>query len=152
MVAERQDRYPKGTYKVLFTRHPSGGVGYCVINLATGLYSCSFSLWGLLKSIEGDLSTNRFPQSAMKYRTWGTGLAAERKDGEAAQDADAFNPETLPESGGPTFVISVLFRQNATWQGRVQWIEERQTREFRSLNELLSLMDEAECLMKRESD
>lgn len=42
-----------------------------------------------------------------------------------------------------TFVISVLFRQNATWQGTVRWLNRDQTQRFRSTLELISLMEDA---------
>ena len=146
MVVEWQERYPKGTYKVLFARPTVGSAGFCMINLATGLQICTSSIWELLKSIEGDLSANKFPQSAMQYRTWSAGYAPGRKEGAAAEDADIFEGELPPESNGPTFIIRVLYRQNATWQGTIQWIEGRQTRQYRSVNELLGLMDDAAAL------
>lgn len=42
-----------------------------------------------------------------------------------------------------TFVIRLLFRENATWQGRICWKETSQTMNFRSFLELLHLMDAA---------
>ena len=42
-----------------------------------------------------------------------------------------------------TFVIKILDRQNATWQGNVTWIEEHKVQNFRSALELLKLIDEA---------
>lgn len=46
-------------------------------------------------------------------------------------------------TGKATFVIKVLFRQNATWQGKIQWVEKNKTQSFRSDLEMLKLMDEA---------
>ena len=40
-----------------------------------------------------------------------------------------------------TFVIHILNRQNATWQGTVTWLDGKQTRPFRSALELIRLMD-----------
>ena len=42
-----------------------------------------------------------------------------------------------------TFVIKILNRQNATWQGSVSWNEENQEQYFRSALELLKLIDGA---------
>ena len=42
-----------------------------------------------------------------------------------------------------TFVVKILDRQNATWQGTVTWIEEQKTQCFRSALELLKLIDGA---------
>lgn len=40
-----------------------------------------------------------------------------------------------------TFNLRVLFRQNASWQGSVQWLEGRQEESFRSVLELLLLIN-----------
>lgn len=42
-----------------------------------------------------------------------------------------------------TFVVHVQFRQNATWQGSIEWLEEKTNRKFRSMLEMMKLMDEA---------
>ena len=42
-----------------------------------------------------------------------------------------------------TFAVRVLFRQNATWQGSVTWMEKNQEESFRSVLELLLLMNSA---------
>ena len=46
-------------------------------------------------------------------------------------------------SSKATFVVKVLYRQNATWQGTVQWVEKNLERPFRSELELLQLMNSA---------
>ncbi len=47
------------------------------------------------------------------------------------------------QPNGTTFLIRVQFRQNATWQGRIEWLEGKKTRPFRSLLEMSQLMQEA---------
>jgi len=42
-----------------------------------------------------------------------------------------------------TFEISVKFKQNATWQGQILWAEKNLKQNFRSVLEMLKLMDEA---------
>ena len=42
-----------------------------------------------------------------------------------------------------TFVVQVMFRQNATWQGTIRWVEEGKTQNFRSMLELIHLMEDA---------
>lgn len=39
------------------------------------------------------------------------------------------------------FQLNVMFRQNATWQGSLLWVDEGQEAHFRSALELLRLMD-----------
>ena len=42
-----------------------------------------------------------------------------------------------------TFAIRVLFRQNASWQGSVTWLEGKQEQSFRSALELIFLISSA---------
>jgi len=58
---------------------------------------------------------------------------------------DDMNLITQPGPGGSkcTFEITVKFRQNATWQGHILWEEKNQRQNFRSVLEMLKLMDEA---------
>ncbi|MBQ4578756.1 MAG: hypothetical protein IJA84_06830 [Clostridia bacterium] len=42
-----------------------------------------------------------------------------------------------------TFAVRVLFRQNSSWQGSVTWLEARKEESFRSVLELILLMDNA---------
>lgn len=42
-----------------------------------------------------------------------------------------------------TFMIQVQFRQNATWQGTITWMDEKKTQHFRSTLEMIKLMDGA---------
>ena len=40
-----------------------------------------------------------------------------------------------------TFIVRIQYRQNATWQGNVTWVDENKTVPFRSALELIRLMD-----------
>lgn len=42
-----------------------------------------------------------------------------------------------------TFMVQVIFQQNASWQGQVKWLEGEKEQSFRSVLELVSLMQEA---------
>ena len=42
-----------------------------------------------------------------------------------------------------SFIIRVQHRQNSSWQGRITWIEKNQTMYFRSVLELMKLMESA---------
>ncbi len=48
-----------------------------------------------------------------------------------------------PNTGKPlaTFKISVLFRQNSSWQGNIAWMEQESEAQFRSTLELAKLID-----------
>lgn len=51
--------------------------------------------------------------------------------------------EQFEQAGKAKFIVHVQFRQNATWQGTIQWVEKGLTQRFRSTFEMLKLMDEA---------
>ena len=55
-------------------------------------------------------------------------------------EKEFMDDEKTPRS---TFVVNVLFRQNATWQGTINWVDKKQTKRFRSSLELMKLIDEA---------
>ena len=42
-----------------------------------------------------------------------------------------------------TFTLQVLFRQHTSWQGTITWVEEQMEQSFRSVMELIFLMDSA---------
>ena len=51
--------------------------------------------------------------------------------------------QDTPKNEKATFVVSVQFTQNATWQGNITWTEQKKTVAFRSALEMLKLMDDA---------
>ena len=42
-----------------------------------------------------------------------------------------------------TFIVRVQHRQNSSWQGRITWMEEDKTINFRSVWEMVHLMESA---------
>ena len=64
-----------------------------------------------------------------------------------------FSPPPEHETGPPgteyrpgdeaTFAVRILFRQNASWQGQITWLEGKKEQSFRSVLELLLLMNSA---------
>ena len=59
--------------------------------------------------------------------------------------SDSIKPtkKKRPENSQCTFEIVVKFKQNATWQGHIHWVEKDKKQNFRSVLEMLKLMDEA---------
>ena len=52
-------------------------------------------------------------------------------------------PLEFPAGAAATFRLEILFRQNSSWQGRVTWLENKTEATFRSLLELILILDEA---------
>ena len=46
-------------------------------------------------------------------------------------------------TGNQSFVVTVRSQENHTWQGTVSWVEGKKQENFRSVLELLKLMDSA---------
>ena len=51
--------------------------------------------------------------------------------------------ERLSRGTAATFEMRVLFRQHASWQGELLWMEKNTRQSFRSVLELITLMDSA---------
>ncbi|MGI6664896.1 MAG: hypothetical protein ACOX3W_05760 [Christensenellaceae bacterium] len=46
------------------------------------------------------------------------------------------------EEKNATFTIQIKYRQNATWQGSINWAEGKKTENFRSELELMNMIDD----------
>lgn len=92
------------------------------------------SLTQLLFMIEQSLDDLKFPQAFESIRRF----EAPKK---SFDKADC----TLKMLSGKlaTFSVKILFRQNASWQGSLNWLEGESQESFRSVLELISLMDSA---------
>ena len=76
----------------------------------------------------------------------------QQMDGQASQGVSRFDrtaadscPTCSPQPQGSagTFALRILFRQNRSWQGSVTWVEGKQEQPFRSVLELILLVDSA---------
>ncbi len=90
------------------------------------------SLVHLLMIMEGMMDRENFPQRGEEPRSFG------RKEPQqfAAGDQNGESPLA-------TFQIRVLFRQNASWQGTLIWTDRGLDAQFRSVLELIRLIDSA---------
>ena len=97
-------------------------------------YSSFCSFTQLLLKLEKSLDMENMPQAFENVRSFfpmadawsGEEGHVERRKGKKA-----------------TFVLHVLFRRNASWQGTLLWLNERKTQNFRSVLELIVLMNSA---------
>ena len=91
------------------------------------------SLMEFFRKMEDLLDGMQFPQSFTAVRSFSDPpMRAGRPPG-----AD------VREGRCATFAVRVLFRQNASWQGSVSWLEGSREESFRSALELAFLMDSA---------
>lgn len=98
------------------------------------------SLIEYMLEMESLLDEMQFPQPFASRRTF--------FDSDTARLSVA--GENFPELGKlATFQVRILFRQNASWQGSVLWLEGEREESFRSVLELALLMDSALSAKKR---
>ncbi len=87
------------------------------------------SLMQFLQGLESTLEQMEFPRAYTTTRTFApipkhsTGPPGECLPGQQA-----------------TFAVRILFRQNASWQGSITWLEGKQEQTFRSVLELVLLI------------
>lgn len=103
-------------------------------------YNCSKqfqSLTELLFLMEQLFDELFIPEGKQDIRTFG-GIISMKKLWSSRSDV-------APKKKGKlaTFNISVLFRRRASWQGQVVWLETMEEECFRSVFELIQLMDSA---------
>ena len=91
------------------------------------------SMTGFLLEMEQAMDRMDFPKSFTAVRTFAPLPSALPSAGEGG-----FRPGCAA-----TFEVRILFRQNASWQGSVTWLEGRMEQSFRSALELIFLMDSA---------
>ena len=82
------------------------------------------------------LDEMQFPQSFTQERSFG---------GRAIPTPEPLATMERQKGKLATFAVRILFRQNASWQGTVSWVEGRREEHFRSALELLKTIDSALC-------
>ena len=86
-----------------------------------------------LQQMEDTLDDMDFPRAYSSVR----GFAPK-------METEARPPQSQAPTGQEaTFAVRVLFRQNASWQGSVTWLEGKREQSFRSALELIFLMNSA---------
>ncbi len=100
----------------------------------------------LLNSLDGICDALGYPQNTHQLRSFVPGSPEHRAD--AAEEAKSVEEIVKREKEEPrgtaaTFVVQVRFRQNATWQGSIKWVDSGKVQNFRSTLELINLMEGA---------
>lgn len=77
-----------------------------------------------------------YPQESMENRTFDKESRFRFRAGNTPTEEELNN--TTPIA---TFKVSVYFRQNASWQGSIAWLDRSEELQFRSVLELIKIMD-----------
>lgn len=84
-----------------------------------------------------------FPQASHENRSFWPEKQVNNDKKVAFMEEKMIESQPEPKGEKATFIVQVQFRQHATWQGTVQWVEKGLTQRFRSELELMKLMTEA---------
>ena len=95
----------------------------------------------LMKYYEKLFNTANYPQPTHQLREIKPLENTTEKRLSSLQDMAIDKKEIPTEETKPTFVIKVQYRQNASWQGTIKWLEGNVEKQFRSALELIKLMD-----------
>jgi hypothetical protein len=88
----------------------------------------------LLIGINDSLNQENFPQAFTQLRKF---------QNPRSQTPVICERLTAPSGLIATFSIRILFRQHSSWQGTISWLEGKQEECFRSVLELIVLLDNA---------
>ena len=117
-IDQYENRVPVGSIHGL---HPDKGIAF-------------HGMIELLNRIDLTLEEESSPQAFSARRVFGP-------------KTEHVGAETIVATDGKgklaTLVVRILFRQNASWQGTVAWVEGKSEESFRSVLELMLLMDSA---------
>lgn len=96
----------------------------------------------LFKTMDTILDYLDFPQASMTSRRF---IDREDKTVRGKKTVMEVKNKKAKEQRGnkATFIVHVRYRQHASWQGEVTWVESRQSVGFRSALELMKLIDSA---------
>jgi hypothetical protein len=82
-----------------------------------------------------------FPQALFESRSF-----INKKSKQMIKKVDAIMDERIEDllqNDKTTFIVNVQYRQNASWQGTITWVEQNHTQHFRSALEMPKLMEQA---------
>lgn len=120
---------------------------YCPYLRGAAPFEC---IWEMILVIERLLDAFAFPEPSFQFRSFKEQQGCQCGSNSNKEVERYMSDDIFTENAGQkaTFVVQVQFRQNASWQGTIQWLDQKKTLKFRSTLEMLKLMDEAVCAEK----
>lgn len=95
------------------------------------------NLMQLMEAIDDSIKSIGFPDEYISIRRFGANEDSKPRGSVTTGDFVPINGNLA------TFRMKIIFLQNATWQGIVTWVENDAEENFRSMRELIYLMDSA---------
>ena len=145
MTSKRKKRY-QGSRAKDFVVSITSRTGVSIQGVVTHLIaqqSQEFrSLLELIFLLHDRLEEMGVPVSGVELRTWPKlHLTLESKGAKSVEETSDAIKET--RVGDCAFLIRIIFRQNATWMGEIHWLNGEKKIYFRSLMEMIMLMQDA---------
>jgi len=102
---------------------------------------------GMLNCLESAMNMINYPQKTTKGRLFKDSKSDEDKIVKELKKLMSESDVMKNRGEKATFIVEVKYRENATWQGTVKWVEENKEQNFRSALELIKLIDSSsECV------
>ena len=102
------------------------------------------SMDDFFRIMDREIDSHMYPQATVELRSFTADPARKANRGRAmTMDKQKKTQQTIIPGQKATFVVHVRCRQNATWQGSVDWLEGKNSQKFRSSLELIKLIDSA---------
>ena len=94
----------------------------------------------MLKEMEALMNTYDFPQADVRLRTFQSNQTLNRTL-HNWRLKEEYQVKNWIRGSRATFGIRILYRHNATWQGTIRWIEGAKDEHFRSVLEMIFLIE-----------
>ena len=102
---------------------------------------------GMINSLEKVMDMIDYPQKTTKNRIFNESKLNEVNKVKELKKIMSQTDVMNNRGEKATFIVEIKYRENATWQGTVKWVEENKEHNFRSALELIKLIDSAsECV------
>lgn len=100
----------------------------------------------LLNTLESAMDRLNYPQKTTDDRSFKKRTIEEKSQNNENMVVKYMEEKDFSEKKGEksTFIVEIKYRENATWQGTVKWVEGGREQNFRSALELIKLIDSAE--------
>jgi hypothetical protein len=106
------------------------------------------SLLDMVMKSETVFDLNACPQSTFSSRTFDGTIKTNSANSKTSTETGENEMEkseigVIDHEKKASFIIHVKYRQNATWQGEIKWVNKNKAQYFRSSLEMIKLMDRA---------
>lgn len=133
-MPNKYQRHQPGFFTITATSCRNGSISGTFCHPIAGETGAFSSLLELILKMDNRLNEEESPQAFSAIRSF----CPPRMLWMADQKTSGQREESIG-----SFAVYVMFRRNATWQGTVTWMEGNQSRHFRSVLELVSLISSA---------